>query len=238
MADMIPYNYSPQTQYLSTPKSSSNYMDGYNSYSFGLPTNYDAKPLYNFETRSGTGYQTPTGVIDPRSMLSSNLKSFGSKARGINAANLGYNFARPGDFANGLQGGIDYFGRMGIAEGMQNIGLQREAQNRQLGTQLSRQMGNEGLLGVLQNQNLLRSALAGNQLYGEAQKGTAERMAQQLELKNQYQQLVNQARLAQQQSNIARLQPQQNLLELLTGLQGQYRGIEAGESQYGGRNFK
>lgn len=218
------------------------FMPNYSGSMFGYglmdPSTYGGDSLDRFESRAGKGYQTPTNVIDPRQQLTSNLASFQNRAMGLRGANLGYAFARPQDFQKGLQGGIDYFGRMGMAEGLQNIGLQRDAQNRQLATQLSRTAGNEGLLSVLQNQNLLRSSLAGNQLYGEAQKGTADRMSQQLELQNQYQQLVNQARLAGQQSQIAALQPQQNLLELLSGLQGQFRGIKAGESQIGGRNFE
>ena len=184
-----------------------------------------------------------------------------------------------------FQGGIDPFGQMGISEGIQNINLQRGTENRRLASTLGRQAGNEGLLSVLQGQNLFRSQLAQQPLIAEALRGTAERglaqrnaaiqqrdlqnqfeqlkrgtslqnldisnqlelakrgvSVQDLELSNTLQQLQNQAllqqggfnqqtSLAQTQAQLASLQPLQNLLEILSGLQGQQRGLTTQEQQ-------
>ncbi len=202
--------------------------------------------LDNQEARSGIAQQNATNVIDVRQPLGNTLANFNTLAnRAANGAprvNLGNNFADGNSFQNALAGGIDYFGRLGMAEGQQNIGLQRDAANRQLATMLGRGQGNQGLLGVLQNQNLMRSQLAGNPLISEAQRGTAERAGQSIDLQNTVQQLRNNTQLQQQgfnqQASLAALQPLQNLLESLSGLQGQQRGVYSAEQQAGAKNFK
>lgn len=214
-----------------------NYQNAFSGFGGGLD---------NREARSGVANQTATNVLDVRQPLSNTLGAFQNYASQLAGqaprVNLGMNFADGNTFQNNLAGGIDYFGRMGVSEGLQNIGLQREAANRQLADVLGRGQGNTNLLSVLQNQNLMRSQLAGIPLISEAQRGTAERTGQQIELQNAVQQLRNQTQLEQQgfnqQARLAALQPMQNLLEALSGLQGQQRGITAFEQQAGAKNYK
>lgn len=202
--------------------------------------------LDNREARSGVAQQNATNVLDVRQPLSQTLASFGNYANQLAGqaprVNLSNNFADGNTFANQLRGGIDYFGRLGLSEGLQNIALQRETANRQLADALGRGQGNTNLLGVLQNQNLMRSQLAGIPLISEAQRGTAERTGQMIDLQNTVQQLRNNTQLQQQgfnqQASLAGLQPLQNLLEALSGLQGQQRGVYSAEAQAGAKNFK
>ncbi len=215
-------------------------------FNFGNAFNAFGGGLDNREARSGTAQQNATNVLDVRQPLGQTLAGFGQYANSLAGrapqVRLGNNFADANTFQNNLNGGIDYFGNLGLSEGRQNINLQREAANRQLSDMLNRGQGNQGLLAVLQNQNLMRSQLAGNPLISEAQRGTAERTGQQIELQNAVQQLRNNTQLQQQgfnqQSSLAALQPLQNLLESLSGLQGQQRGVSAYENQAGAKNFK
>lgn len=207
----------------------------------GLP--YDLNTgdeLNKIEGRTGYATQNATNVLDVRNPLSSALSNFQNMAGKIpgSAPSLRTNFQGAGAFNKGLQGGIDYFGRLGMAEGTQNINLQRDTANRALSQTLGRTAGNEGLLSVLQNMNLMKSQLATQPLISEAQRGTADRVGKQVELDNTMNQLYNQAQLAQYQSQIAGLQPTQNLLEILSGLQGMQRGTVSQESQVGARNYK
>lgn len=207
----------------------------------GLPYNLNTgDDLDKIEGRTGFATQNATNVLDVRNPLSAALTSFQNQANRIPgmAPSLRTNFQGASAYNRGLQNGIDYFGRLGMAEGTQNINLQRDTANRQLAQNLLRTPGNEGLLSVLQNQNLMRSQLATQPLISEAQRGTADRVSKQVELNNAMNQLYNQAQLAQYQSKIAGLQPGQNLLEILSGLQGMQRGTTSQEAQVGARNYK
>jgi hypothetical protein len=167
---------------------------------------------------------------------------------GLQNANLSQNFQGPQDFQSQLHGGIDYFGNLGLSQGLQNIALQRNTANNALANSLGNNPGNAGLLGVLQNQNLFKSHLAGNPLFGQAQQDTANRVEQQINLQNALTQLKNstqmqqlgfnnQNALSQLQTKLALGQPQQNLLDILSGLQGQARGVSTTEGQTLGKNF-
>ncbi len=214
-----------------------NYQNAFNQFGGGLG---------NQEARSGVAQQSATNVLDVRQPLSQTLANFNTLAQkaaaGAPKVSLSTKFADGNTFANQLRGGIDYFGNLGISEGLQNIGLQRETANRQLADMLGRGQGNTSLLGVLQNQNLMRSQLAGIPLISEAQRGTAERTGQMIDLQNTVQQLRNNTQLQQQgfnqQAQLAGMQPMQNLLEALSGLQGQQRGVYSAEAQAGAKNFK
>jgi len=213
--------------------------------------NFGNSPFYakganldKIEGRVGNATQQATNVIDVRNPLQAALSQYQNAAMGIKPSqvSLGQNFAGPEQFQQGLSNGIDSFGQLGISEGLQNIALQRGAANNQISNTLGRTAGNEAIMGILQNQNLMKSLLASQPLITEAQKGTAQRVSDQISLQNTLQQLRNEAQLTQagfnQQAQLAALQPQQNLLELLSGLQGQQRGVNATENQIGGRNFK
>jgi hypothetical protein len=211
--------------------------------------------LNKVETSSGTGTQTPTNVLDVRNQLSQILGQYGNLASSfsntpvnLGRVNLNTNFAGPDAFRQGLNGGIDFFGQQGISQGINNIKLQENAANNQLGQTLGRTAGNEGLIGVLQNINSQKAALGMNPLISQAQKDTADRIVQNINLQNQLVNLRNQTALQQagfnQQSQLAELQsrlgltqPLQNILEILSGLQGQGRGVIATEDQTLGRNF-
>lgn len=253
------YGYYPTLSFsnpLSSPNLNAGGMSGGYGSIGGIPLADNLKDLNNVEARRGFGAQMPTNVLDVRGQLSPLLSSYGSYANSLAGTNpylgrisLGQNFAGADAFQNQLKNGIDYFGRLGISEGLQNIALQREAANAQLAQQLGRIPGNNTLLGILQNQNLFRSQLAANPLISQAQKDTSGRVESQINLQNQLQQLMNQTRLQQtgfnQQAQLAELQarlgllqPQQNLLEILSNLQGQARGVTTQESQTLGRNFK
>jgi hypothetical protein len=237
-------NYSTGTKPLSFNPYYSSPSSGFNF--GGTLDQFEGYGLNNQEARSGTGTQSATNVLDVRQPLGNTLSGFGQYANrmagGAPQVRLGNNFADQNTFQNNLRGGIDYFGRLGMAEGLQNIGLQRGAADRQLSDMLSRGQGNSNLLAVLQNQNLMRSQLAGIPLISEAQRGTAERTGQSIELQNAVQQLRNNTQMQQagfnQQSSLAALQPLQNLLEALSGLQGQQRGVTATETQVGAKDYK
>lgn len=224
-------------------------------YPFSTAT-FQPKGLGNIEAQSGINYQTPTNVLQVGSQLQNALSGFTTAANRLGGTNvnlgrasLGQDFQGADAFKNQLNGGIDYFGRLGISEGLQNIGLQREAANRQLADMFGRNASNGGLLGILQNQNLFRSQLAANPLVSQAQKDTAGRVEQMINLNNQLQQLKNQTtlqqlgfnqqgQLSELQAKLGLMQPQQNLLEILSNLQGQARGLQNVDNQILGRNFK
>lgn len=212
--------------------------------------------LSKVETSRGAGTQTPFNVLDVRSPLSSMLSQYGGLASGLSGApldlgrlNLSTNFMGPEAFNQGLKGGIDFFGNMGISQGLGNIALQRSAADSELGRTLGSVAGNEGLISVLKNLNLQKSQMAANPLISQAQRDTASRVEQQVNLQNQLTNLINQTKmqnlgfnqqsqLAELSSRIGQMQPMQNLLEILSGLQGQARGVSTAEDQILGRNFK
>jgi len=160
----------------------------------------------------------------------------------------GTNYAGPEQLNSALHGGVDYFGRLGISEGTNNINAQRNATNAQIASSLGRTPGNESLIGILQNQNNLQSRLATQPLMSEAQQGTYSRALGNIGLQNDLQNQLNQSQLMQQGFNLNSilsglnaqtqgLQPLQNLLDTLTSLQGQQRGVTSSESQFGSKNF-
>jgi len=220
-----------------------------------LDTNFGG--LKYGESQAGVGYQNPTNVVNVQPQLTQALQNYSNFANSINGrlnlgrVNLNNNFLGPQAYQNQLNNGIDQFGQLGISEGLQNINLQRDTANNALSNSLLRQggAGNQNLLAVLQNQNLMRSQLAANPLISQAQKDTAQRILDQINLQNANTQLQNQNQLQQQgfnqqsqlaelQARIAAGQPQQNLVDLLSNLQGQARGVTTGQSQVLGRNFK
>ena len=100
----------------------------------------------------------------------------------------------------------------------------------------------------LKNQNLMRSILGANPLISQAQKETASRISDRLNLDNSTIQAQNQtalsqfqanqqSQLANLQANMAKLQPMQSLIDILSNLQGQARGVTSTENQTGSRNF-
>lgn len=160
----------------------------------------------------------------------------------------GMNYAGQEQLNSALHGGVDYFGRLGISEGTNNINAQRNATNAQIASSLGRTAGNESLIGVLQNQNNLHSRLATQPLMSEAQQGTYSRALGNIGLQNDLQNQLNQSQLMQQGFNLNSilsglnsqtqgLQPLQNLLDTLTSLQGQQRGVTSSESQFGSKSF-
>lgn len=149
---------------------------------------------------------------------------------------------------NALSGGVDYFGRLGLSEGLQNLRAQENSANRALTAQLGRNPANASLIAALQNQNRMRTQLAYNPLLSEAQRGTYERAYGDVGLENQRAQLLNsilsqeanfrnQSELARLQSQLAQMQPTQSLIEALTALQGQARGVSSTERVLGGKNY-
>lgn len=229
--------------------------------SMGNPSIYGLNSLQNSglennEAAFGRGYQNPLNTIDVRNQLQNALGRYSNNAGqlantrvNLGRVRLSNNFVGPEYFQNLLNNGIDYFGQLGISEGLQNINLQRDAANRKLMSALGQDPGNSGLLSVLQNQNLFRSQLAGNPLISQAQKDTSGRVSEMVNLQNQLTQLLNQTRLQQTganqqaqlselQARLAAQQPQQNLLEILSNLQGQNRGVMTTQRQTLGRNFK
>jgi hypothetical protein len=207
--------------------------------------------LNNIETKTTDVTQNPTNVYTGAqysipgilNRISAQNQNIGQPTFGN--VNLNQNFQG----APQLNGGIDLFGRMALAEGAQNIGLQGSQANQTLSNQLGRRPGNASLLAVLQGQNALRSQLAVNPLYAEAQKGTYERGVSNTNLNNQALQLANTAQTTQAgfnnqnqlqafQSRLAALQPNQNLLEALISLQSQARGLTSSEDTTGAKNFK
>ena len=177
-----------------------------------LQQQYGAVPLNLSSQFSPTQLQLMQGY-NPSSV---NLQQqFGYSPLSLNTnyspslVQLGQNFAGAGQMQNALGGGIDYFGRLGISQGQQDIAAQRGAMDRQLATNLGRNAGNESLIAALQGQNLLKSGLAEQGLISGAQQGTLERVLQSIGLQNQQQQLMNQTGLEQAGFN------QQSLMEAL-----------------------
>lgn len=230
----------------------------------GLANNFPQLPSFPFksdvdlnkvETSRGTGTQTPFNVLDVRSPLSAILSQYGSLANrtastpiNLGRLSLSTDFAGPGAFDAALSGGIDQFGQMGISEGIQNLNLQRGAADAELARTLGGTLGNEGLISVLKNLNLQKTQLGANPLISQAQKDTAARAESRINLQNQLTNLINQtatqqlgfnqqAKLAELSSRLGMMQPMQNLLEILSGLQGQARGVTTNENQVLGRNF-
>lgn len=244
---------SPLTKPLSTNPYYSSYptMPG-----FSYPVKEGASPLDKIESSSGFGSQQATNVIDVRNPLFQTLMQYQQQAGQLAGQNprlgrlsLSQNFAGPDAYQNMLKGGIDFFGQQGISEGIQNINLQRDSANAELARSLGATPGQEGLLSVLKNMNLNKSLLAANPLISQAQKDTSGRVESMINLQNQLTQLANQtkmqqlgfnqqAQLAELQARLGLLQPQQNLLDILSSLQGQQRGVTTTEQQQLGRNFK
>lgn len=246
------------------PQYSSGYMPNY--YPTPLSAGFSggsifpsASGLYdNVEQKFTNVSQAPTGVIDPKDYLTSALGNYQNVANQYSAGgfqpnlptiSLGTNYQGGQALQDALSGGIDYFGRLGMSEGLQNINAQTSAANQALQNSLGRTSGNQNLINVLQNQNLMKAQLAANPLVSEAQRGTLERSSAQINMNNQLQQLINstllqeggyntQNALAGYQAGLSGQQPLQNLLEALTALQGQYRGLDSTEGAIGQRNFK
>lgn len=161
---------------------------------------------------------------------------------------LNRGFQGSNQLQNALSGGVDYFGRLGMSEGLQNLRAQENASNRALTAQLGRNPANASLIAALQNQNRMRTQLAYNPLMGEAQRGTYERAAGNIGLENQRVQLLNnllgteasfrnQSALSGLEARMAQLQPMMNYIEALTALQGQARGVSSTENVLGGKNY-
>lgn len=204
--------------------------------------------------------QSPTNVVDIRPELLSALRTFTGQVGSINAPGSLPGVALQSGFqgAAGLPslftGGIDQLGRLGISAGLEQLRGQTQSANTQLQNQLGRNAGNQSLIGVLQNQNRMREQLAAQPLITQALQGSAERdiarrsaAVQGVQLDNLALQLANQARLSQAdfnrsgdlalfQAQLAGLQPSQNLVDILTTLQGQARGVETLDQQ-GNRLF-
>lgn len=214
-------------------------------------------PQYDkVENKFGSGTQNATNVwTGAQYQLPEILNSFRTLANGIantpvnlGSVKLNSNFRNSNDYNSLLKNGIDYFGQLGISEGLNNIGLQRAAADRALMDSLGRTEGNGSLLSVLKNQNLMRSILGANPLISQAQKETASRISDRLNLDNSTIQAQNQtalsqfqanqqSQLANLQANMAKLQPMQSLIDILSNLQGQARGVTSTENQTGSRNF-
>lgn len=212
--------------------------------------------LNKIESSTGSASQTPFNVLDVRNPLQSFLSQYGNLAGNISGSplnlgrlNLSNNFVGPEAFQSGLKNGIDFFGEMGISQGLGNIAAQRSSADAELMRTLGGTAGNEGLISVLKNLNLQKSQMASNPLISQAQKDTASRVEQQVNMQNQLTKLINdtkmqgmgfnqQAQLAELSSKMGMMQPMQNLLEILSGLQGQARGVSTAEDQILGRNFK
>lgn len=225
---------------------------------YGLPPQFNGalNPNGWQENKVGAASQLPTNVLDVRNQLSQLLSQYQSAGSGamngipnFSPVSLNQNFQGPEAFQKGLENGIDYFGKLGISEGLQNINLQKDTANQQLANTLGKTAGNENLISVLQNQNLFKSQLGGQGLISQAQKDTAGRVSDQVNLQNSLINAQNQTGLQQAgfnqqgylnqvQARLAALQPMQNLLEILTNLQGQGRGVIAGQQEVGSRNYK
>lgn len=230
---------------------------------FALPyvgTGPESGDLYNrLESRTTLSEQAPTRVFQGADrMIGNQLQPYINQATGLLYGNnlpqfqnlsLNQSFLGSGNMDNRLAGGIDYFGRLGMSEGAQNIMAQQNRANQAISEKLGRNPGNAGLLSVLQNQNRMRSQLALNPLISEAQRGTYERAGQSIALENAAIQMQNQARQAQLgfnnqnlqnrfQNELQAMQPYQNLLELLSALQGQARGLQSGEGSFAGKNYQ
>jgi len=206
------------------------------------------------QTSQGLGFGISDVLNNYYNKANSYLNQFSpqssSNPSGFNLpqVNLSSNFAGVNDLNSSLNGGIDYFGRLGISEGLNNINAQRNASNAAIANSLGKTAGNQSLISVLQNQNNLQSRLAGQPLVSEAQQGTYQRALGNVGLQNDVTGLQNQTQLADRGFNLQSIlsglnaqtqgvQPLQNLLDTLTTLQGQQRGVTSSESQIGSRNF-
>lgn len=225
---------------------------GYLDYQHGAPTKfYQAKNESISQTPTNVWYgasrQIPGALGQYQSMANS---LYGSQPR-FSDVNLQQNFQGAGAAQNALQGGrgIDYLGRLGISEGLSNIQAQNAAQNRNLSSQLGRNPGNASLINALQSQNSIRSQLAMQPLFSEAQRGSYERALSNIGINNQAQQMSNEAninqtnlnnqnRLGAFQAQLLALQPQQSLIEALANFQGQAKGLSSGQSTFGATNYK
>jgi hypothetical protein len=215
-------------------------------------TGLDTSGLDKVEAKNTVVSQTPTNVYaGAQYQIPGQLRELDTQANAIanalpNFSNLrlNQNFST----APNITGGIDLFGRQALGEGAQNIFAQQNRANQALSDQLGRTPGNNNLLSVLQSQNALRSQLAVNPLYAEAQKGTYERALSDANFRNNSIQLQNAANTNQTafnnqnqtqlfQSRLAAIQPNQNLLDALISLQSQSRGINSSEASRGAKNF-
>lgn len=178
------------------------------------------------ENQNQSTSSQPTNVLNVLPQLSQAISGYQNWANNIlgQSPQLNNNFVGAKDYQNQLSNGIDYFGRLGISEGLQNINLQRDAANQQLQNTLGRDSGNNSLIQVLQNQNAFRSQLAGQPLISEAQKGTAQRVSDMVNLQNSIINAQNQNNLSGYQAQLAGGQPYQNLLAMLGNLQQQGAG--------------
>lgn len=222
--------------------------------------NNDPSAMNYYEGKSTSVAQDPTHVYsgaDSRignvlQPMTDNASAFASGRYTPTTSTLGSGFNT--QFLNAdalapyMNGGVDYLGRLGMSEGASNILAQRNNANRALQASLGKNVANRSLINVLQNQNAFRSQLAMNPLYSEAQRGSYERALANVGLGNQALQASNAAQQAQAgfnnaanlqgfQARMSALQPQQNLLEALTALQGQARGISSTENVLGGKNY-
>lgn len=225
---------------------------GYLDYEHGPDTKF-------YQTKNESISQTPTnvwyganqrvpGALDRYQNMAATL--YGSQPR-FQDANLMKTFQGAQAAQNALQGGrgIDYLGRLGISEGLSNIQAQNAAQNRNLSSQLGRNPGNSSLINALQSQNSIRSQLAMQPLFSEAQRGSYERALSNIGVNNQAQQMGNEAamsqinlnnqnRLGAFQAQLSALQPQQSLIEALANFQGQAKGLSSGQRTFGATNYK
>lgn len=221
---------------------------------YGLNPNFSDR-IFGYkvqENQNQSASQQPTNVLNVLPQLSGALGQYQNYANSMlgrapgnfQGVNLNTNFKGAQDYQNGLHNGIDYFGKLGVSEGLQNINLQRDAANNQLASILGRTAGNDSLINVLQNQNAFRSQLAGQPLISDAQKGTAQRVSDMINLQNstinsqnqtqlQNAGFNNQNALNQFQAQLAAGQPYQNLIDILSNLQGQGRGVVSNEIGFG-----
>lgn len=228
-------------------------------------TNVNQLPVNVIDVLSGRAGRGPTkqglnyGIADVLNNYYSKageyLNRFSPSSEGnpngynLPTVSLNNNYSGPDSLNSALRGGVDYFGNLGISEGINNINAQRNASNAAIQNSLGRTAGNQSLISVLQNQNNLQSRLATQPLLSEAQQGTYQRALGNIGLGNDVINSQNQNILGQEGFNLQSalsglnaqsqgLQPIQNLLDTLTSLQGQQRGVTSSESQKGSRNFK
>jgi len=187
---------------------------GYGGYGYGNPqplqtsnSGYGLNPNFSDrifgyrvqENQNQSASQQPTNVLNVLPQLSGALGQYQNYANNMlgrapgnfQGVNLNTNFKGAQDYQNGLNNGIDYFGKLGISEGLQNINLQRDSANNQLASTLGRTAGNDSLINVLQGQNAFRSQLAGQPLISDAQKGTAQRVSDMINLQNSLRYVLN-----------------------------------------------
>lgn len=218
----------------------------------------------NTETSQTGTRQRATNVLDVLNPLSSTLDNYGTMATNLYNAGLNYqpqqlgvggtpglnnNFAGANQLKALMGNGVDYIGQQGIAQGQQNLALQEGARQRQLASGLGQNAGNQSLLNVLRSQGGLQMGLAGQGLTTQAQQGTLERGLQNINLQNQNianrntnimntAGFNNNAALGGLAARSAAMQPSQNLLDTLTNLQGQGRGVNTTETGIGNKNYQ